>query len=247
MSCDELRDDYATYVLGALDGPELDELREHLARHCETCTAGVHTAQNLVARMATAVKQVDPPKRLRSRVIALVQPDVRGSRLAWLFALTTAFSLFVAVHIWLRHQESHREFDAYVEKTNDRYNQLHAQNTRLNETLALLEDPAAKEVTFGKGARGRVVISPRHGVAFSGQNLAALAPGKTYEMWIIPKGGKPVPAGTFAPSPDGSAVHLQPGPIDIASTAAVAVSIEQEGGVVSPTADQIIIVAPVGQ
>ncbi len=77
--------------------------------------------------------------------------------------------------------------------------------------------------------------------------MAALAPGKTYEMWIIPKGGKPVPAGTFAPSADGSALHLRTGAVDIASTAAVAVSIENEGGVSSPTANQIIIAAPVGQ
>jgi anti-sigma-K factor RskA len=243
MTCDELKDDYGTYVLGSLDGQELAELREHLGRQCATCTAGVRSAQNVVSRMATAVTMVDPPKRLRARVIALVSPDARGNRMAWLFALTTALSLFVAVHIWLRHQESHREFEAFEQ----RFNQLQADNTRLNETLALLDDPAAKEVTFGKGAKGRVVISPKHGVAFSGQNLAALAPGKTYEMWIIPKGGKPVPAGTFEPSPDGSALHLQTGPVDLASTAAVAVSIENAGGVASPTADQIIIVAPVGQ
>ena len=144
----------------------------------------------------------------------------------------------------MRDEAIHRKsFDVWLPK----YNRLQADNARLNETLALLEDPAAKEVTFGKGARGRVVISPKHGEAFSGQNMAALAPGKTYEMWIIPKGGKPVPAGTFAPSADGSALHLQAGTVDVASTAAVAVSIEKEGGVASPTADQIIIVAPVGQ
>ncbi len=243
MTCDELKDDYATYALGSLDGPELAELREHLGRQCETCTAGVRNANSLVARMATAAKLVDPPKRLRARVIALVKPDSRGTRMAWLFALTTALSLFVAVHIWLRHNEMRQVF----ERENQKWIQQNAELARLNETLALLEDPAAREVTFGKGARGRVVISPKHGVAFSGQNLAALAPGKTYEMWIIPKGGKPVPAGTFAPSADGSALHMQPGPVDLATTAAVAVSIEQEGGVASPTAGQIIIVAPVGQ
>jgi anti-sigma-K factor RskA len=243
MTCDELKDDYAAYALGVLDGPELDELREHLARECQNCTPGVRGAQGLVARMATAVTQVDPPKRLRARVIALVSPDKRGSFMNWTLAFVTALSVMFSVHIWLRHSEMHQVFI----REDQKWRQQNAELARLNETLALLEDPAAREVTFGKGARGRVVISPRHGVAFSGQNMASLAPGKTYEMWIIPKGGKPVPAGTFAPSADGSALHLQPGPVDLASTAAVAVSIEQEGGVASPTADQIIIVAPVGQ
>jgi anti-sigma-K factor RskA len=243
MNCNELQDDYGTYALGALEGPELDELRAHLSRRCESCTAGVSQAEGLIAAMATAVKQVDPPKRLRARVIGLVKQDVRATRLNWGLALATALSVFFAVHIWMRHSEMHAVF----EREDAKWRQQKVELARLNETLALLEDPAAKEVTFGKGAKGRVVISPRHGVAFSGQNMAALAPGKTYEMWIIPKGGKPVPAGTFAPTPDGSALHLQPGPVDIATTAAVAVSIENEGGVASPTADQIIIVAPVGQ
>lgn len=243
MTCDELKDDYASYALGALDGPELDELREHLGRRCEACSAGVRSARGLAARMATAVNLVDPPKRLRARVIALVQPEKRGSWLIRVLAGVTALSVFFTVHIWLRHSEMHQVFMQAEEK----WQRQNAELARLNETLALLEDPGAKEVTFGKGARGRVVLSPKHGVAFAGQNMAALAPGKIYEMWIIPKGGKPVPAGTFAPSADGSALHLQPGPVDIASTAAVAVSIEKEGGVDSPTADQIIIVAPVGQ
>ena len=163
--------------------------------------------------------------------------------MAWLFALAAAFSLFVAVYFGIESRQTLHGLEALQLANADQKLQL----SRLNETLALLQDPSAKEVTFGKGARGRVVISPKHGVAFSGQNMAALAPGKTYEMWIIPKGGKPVPAGTFEPSADGVAMHLQAGPVDIASTAAVAVSIEQAGGVASPTPDQIIIVAPVGQ
>lgn len=241
MTCDELRDDYEIYALGSLDGEELAELRSHLGRNCPNCTAGVRDANALVAAMTGAVKLVDPPKGLRKRVIGMVAQEERGSRMAWLFALTTALSLFVAVHIWMRHEESHQEFLAFERQ----HNQLQSDYNRLNEMLALLQDPAAKEVTFGKGARGRVVISPKHGVAFTGQNMAALAPGKTYEMWIIPKGGAPVPAGTFGVSADGSAVHVQPGPVNLASTAAVAVSIEREGGVSSPTKDQIIIVAPV--
>jgi anti-sigma-K factor RskA len=236
MTCDELKDDYGAYALGALDGDVLQELREHLGRQCENCTPGVRQAEGMIARMALAVTPVDPPKRLRKRVIALVNPRSSGSLWLWAMTAVAALSVLYAVYLW-----------SILGETFARDKRVQAENARMNETLALLEDPSAKEVTFGKGARGRVVISPKHGVAFSGQNMAALAPGKTYEMWIIPKGGKPVPAGTFEPSPDGSALHLQTGPVDVASTAAVAVSIEQQGGVASPTADQIIIVAPVGQ
>jgi len=75
MTCDELKDDYAAYALGALDGPELEELREHLGRQCENCTPGVRSALSLVARMSTAVTPMEPPARLRKRVIALVEEE----------------------------------------------------------------------------------------------------------------------------------------------------------------------------
>jgi hypothetical protein len=244
MTCNELKADYETYALGALDGAELAELREHLSRNCENCAPGVGRALALVARVSAGVTQVDPPKRLRARVIGLVNPDEGRSRLGWLAALAiTAAGLVAVGYMGFEAQRAAGELEAARQTSARRQNEI----ARLNETLALLEDPVAREVTFGKGANGRIVISPSHGVAFSGQNLAALAPGKTYEMWIIPKRGKPVPAGTFAPAADGSALHVRTGPVDPDATAAVAISIENAGGVASPTTDQIIIVAPVGQ
>lgn len=243
MTCDELSQDYGPYAIGALDGEELDELRAHLGRGCQNCTPGVREAEAVVAQMAAAVKLVDPPKRLRTRVVALVNPDSAKPRIGRLWILAAAFSLFAAAYLAVQLRQTRGELASLSGETT----RSRAEVARLNETLSLLEDPAAREVTFGKGARGRIVISPNRGVAFSGQNLAALPSGKTYEMWIIPKAGKPVPAGIFTPSPDGVALHIQSGPVDLATTAAVAVSIENAGGVQSPTADQIIIVAPVGQ
>jgi len=228
MTCDELKDDYATYALGSLDGETLAELREHLSRQCENCTPGVRQARETVARLALAVTPVNPPKRLRRRVIALVNPNA-VSRWNIALVLVTALSIIFAVHIWLRHQESHREFNAFLAKFND-----------MQAKLAVLEDPLAKEVTFGKGARGRVVVSPQHGVAFSGQNLAALPSGKTYEMWII-RGGTPAPAGLFSSDLQGNAIHLYRPPAAPTESDVVAVTLEAAGGVAAPTSTPIIV------
>jgi anti-sigma-K factor RskA len=62
-------------------------------------------------------------------------------------------------------------------------------------------------------------------------------------MWVIPAGGKPVPAGLFQTESNGTAVHLQKGPVDVAATGAIAVTLEAEGGAPQPTS-QPIIVAP---
>ena len=45
-------------------------------------------------------------------------------------------------------------------------------------------------------------------------NLPPAPAGKIYEMWMIPKGGKPVPAGLFQSESTGAAMHIQPGPVD---------------------------------
>jgi anti-sigma-K factor RskA len=62
-------------------------------------------------------------------------------------------------------------------------------------------------------------------------------------MWVIPKGGKPVPAGLFQSESDGTAMHIQRGSVDLSATAAVAVTMEDEAGAQEPTSP-ILIVAP---
>ena len=48
------------------------------------------------------------------------------------------------------------------------------------------------------------------------------------------KGGKPVPAGLFQSAADGTAMHVLPGPMDVAGTAAVAVTLERAAGATEP-------------
>jgi hypothetical protein len=119
--------------------------------------------------------------------------------------------------------------------------------TRLNEALALLNEPETRQVTFGEGApqppRGRVFVNPKTGVLLLASNLPAAPAGKTYEMWLIPKSGNPVPAGLFQSDTQGAALHLQRLPVDIASTKAVAVTLEPAGGVPQPTSQPVIVAA----
>ena len=74
-------------------------------------------------------------------------------------------------------------------------------------------------------------------------NLPALAPRKIYEMWVIPKGGSPRPAGLFQPDASGGGVNIMSGPVELSALYAVAVTIEPEAGSRAPTS-QPIIVAP---
>ena len=65
-------------------------------------------------------------------------------------------------------------------------------------------------------------------------------------MWVIPKGGAPRPAGVFYPNPDGTAVHILAGAVDLASLSAVAVTVEPEAGSPAPTSPIIIAASIAG-
>ena len=65
-------------------------------------------------------------------------------------------------------------------------------------------------------------------------------------MWVIPKGGAPRPAGLFQANPDGTAVHILAGALDLASLNAVAVTVEPAAGSPAPTSPIIIAASVAG-
>jgi anti-sigma-K factor RskA len=115
---------------------------------------------------------------------------------------------------------------------------------RARPRLAWVAAAAAACVALGLGVWGATkpthsrtlaAVLVVHGTNAS-LNLSGLpAPphGKTYEAWVIPAGGRPQPAGTFA----GRSVRLlRPVP----KGAVVAVTVERAGGVKAPTTTPIV-------
>ena len=248
MTCDELRDSYELYTLGLADGPEALEIRAHLDRNCATCVPGVRGARELISIIGATAPEVEPPARLRKRVMAIAGGQA-ASRWNWspVWAAVAAGLLIAAVVFNVR---ARRASDALAQasaelrrvelESADRAHEL----ARLNEAFAILNQPEAKQVVFGGATpqppRGRVFLDPARGVLLLASNLPPAPAGKAYEMWVIPKGGKPVPAGLFQSAADGTAMHVQPGPVNIGGTAVVAVTLEPAAGVPQPTSTPII-------
>ena len=82
-------------------------------------------------------------------------------------------------------------------------------------------------------------MSPGKGVVFIGASLPRLDAGKTFELWVIPAKGNPVPAGLFQSQPDATEVFVRPGPVE--NAAAIAVTVEPEGGSPQPTTTPFIV------
>lgn len=236
MTPEELRDQSDLYAFGLLDGPELLAYQEELRTNPEARAAAREGAA-LVARLSGMVQMVDPPSRLRSRVLAMIDParGAKKSPFGWALVFAASSLMLLVVAGMLSYQINRlslaRREDA----------------ARFAATAALMASPDTREVTFGQGApkppRGRVFVNPR-GVVLLAANLELLPAGKTYEMWIIPKGQKPVPAGLFEAKADGTAVHVDSESVDVAGVGAVAVTVEATGGASQPTTTPIIV-APV--
>jgi Anti-sigma-K factor rskA, C-terminal len=240
MTCEELRPDYLFYALGTLEEPERGELRAHLARGCDQCTAGMREARSLVFSIGAVTEGPEPPRALRARVLA-VAGAAPARRWNWLTAwVTLAAASFAAFGLFLFQQRAHRQDIALMRIEIERSN---VEAAELREALALIQAPETREVTFGQGQpappRGRVFIHPS-GVLLVASHLPAPPAGKTYEMWII-RGGKPAPAGLFHSDAQGNAIHLYrpqaaPAPSDV-----VAVTLETAAGVDAPTSTPIIV------
>lgn len=229
MNCDELREHYDLYALDIAEEPERSEIRAHLERGCEVCIAGVRNSLEAVALVGASAPLAEPSPRLRRRILAAVGPERRKPAWIALWAMAAAIvAMFLVLSFVLR----------------DRYHYVD-EAVRSREALAILYGPRTVEASFGGAQplppRGRVFVNPSQGVLLIASNLAPAPVDKTYEMWLIPKGAKPVPAGLFQPKIDGLAMHVRPGTVDVASTAAVAVTIESKAGAAQPTTTPIIV------
>jgi Anti-sigma-K factor rskA len=240
MNHPELRDHYELFALGLADDPERSEIREHLSRGCEICMSEMRKATELTALVGATAPPAAPTPKLRRRILASTGYEPR--RLVWnLLAVATAvLACFAAVYFSGRENQYAQESAALREQLRRQTIDL----TRLNEAFAILSSPDTTVTSFGTGPappKGKVFVNARQGVLLIASNLPPAPSGKTYEMWVIPKTGQPAPAGLFQSQPDGSAMHIERGLVDVAAAGAVAVTLESEGGALQPTSTPLIV------
>jgi hypothetical protein len=244
MNCGELRDHYDLYSLDIAEEPERGEIRAHLARGCAVCMAGVKRSMEITALVGTAAPQAQPSPKLRRRILASVGSNER--RFAWMpvLALVAAFLLVVVgARLIVRGNRAEATLLALTRAQS-------AEIARLTQAFAIVSGPRTTEVSFGgaqpRPPEGKVFLNAARGVLLIASNLPRTPADKIYEMWIIPRGAKPVPAGLFQSQDDGSAMHVRAGAVDLASTAAVAVTVENQAGADQPTTTPLIMAAVKG-
>jgi hypothetical protein len=214
------------------------------------CAPRYRQALEMAAALGALTPAAEPPRRLRRRLLASVGAERTGWQ--WTAAWAAVTSCLVLALLWVsiqdrRHAGELRAARDELRQTAASLARAQAGAARLEDALTLLEEPETRQVIFGgktpQPPRGRVFVNPRRGVVLVASNLPPAPPGRIYEMWLVPKSGAPRPAGLFQSAESGSALHLYSGPVDLAATAAVAVTIEPESGSPAPTTTPLFAAA----
>lgn len=242
MTHEEMRDMYELYALGVLEPAERAEIDEHLATGCDTCRQSVKRAALTNSVLLSFAPEVAPPRSAKKKLMAGI--GVPQKNWGWLAWAAVSAGLLVTT-MWFSTEEHRRTTELALAR--DQVREINSKLSGVQQVVDFLNSPDTKQVNFGAGQiqppKGNVFINPKNGVLLLATNLPQLPQGKIYQMWVIPKGGAPKPAGLFQSDSRGSAVYVQSGPVDLAATGAVAVTVEPSAGSAAPTTTPIIVAA----
>ena len=137
-----------------------------------------------------------------------------------------------------------RQSDSMALRMAKLQNQFNAQSIELqkaHEIVATLTAPDAQVVPVvapnaPPQPQGKAIyVRDRSSLLFIASNLPAPPPQKTYELWLIPTQGAPIPAGVFKPNAHGNATVVNPPLPANVQAKAFAITVEPEGGSITPT------------
>jgi anti-sigma-K factor RskA len=261
---DELREQAELYVLGALPPVDRDAFEAHLAS-CAECTASVKSLSPVTHALAYVAPQHEPPSALRARVVHSVSgaplkaaPTPRpiaarpSTALPWLAA---AASLVLAAALGMYSLNLRSRIGALelrLQEATDRATAGERQLADLRRVaddaqsqLAVLVAPDLQRIDLAGQPRApqasaRAFWSRSRGLVFTASNLPAAPAGKTYQLWVLTKQPAPISAGLFKPDPQGRVAAVFETPLELPQPIGMAVTLEQDGGVPSPTGEKYL-------
>lgn len=260
---EQFAEDLALYALDALTGEERANLEKHLAT-CAACKLELEQLRGDGAMLALATIGPKPPLRARQRLLDAVAKEATQSplsqekrratlaevregradrfarRRSWWGVLgwaATAAVIVFAASLWKENLALKQTLASARSQAAETTREMEA----IRKIVAPIVEPEAQRVTL---VSVKTPIQPqgkafylrnRSSLVFVANNMPTLPPQKSYELWLIPTQGAPIPAGVFKPDAHGSATVVNP-PLPAGTEAkAFAITVENEAGSNSPT------------
>jgi anti-sigma-K factor RskA len=133
---------------------------------------------------------------------------------------------------------------ALNEELNDESNlvkNLAAKASKAQQVLEVLTAPGAQRITLTDGKipaepiAHATYLQERGGLVLLAANLKTLPADKTYELWVMPVDGAPVPAGLFRADAGGNATVILPQLSPGLAAKTLVITVEKAGGASAPT------------
>lgn len=244
------------HELGTLADAEKSEL-EHLLHQADpAATAALAEARETLGVIGLSAPYAEPPARVKHALMEQVQaenpvhavapviesdPFSRRAALAWAIAAGIMLFAFLQFRQIQELRNMVGELKTQTTTLAEERNQLAENSERFERILAIISGPETRTVSLSapESPAMHAYWNEQHGLMLTGDNLPVSAPGRTLQLWVIPKQGNPISVDVFQPTQAGRALLLSRPGIALADANLLAITDEPAGGSPQPTTTPI--------
>jgi hypothetical protein len=247
------------YFLDALDESELKEFTEAIEGGNQEYIEIFSSLQNTVLYLPLSVDQIEPPKYIRTKLLANIKSNAGPQKLSIIdklisisglknptiaFAVSIILAIGIAVLAYISYQN-----ESTIKHQNNLIVQLKDEVQKNNEILKVL---SAKNINViimsglevNPAGYGKMILDPSKKQAIMQvSNLPETSKDKDYQLWVI-KDSKPISNGVFAISNEKENNYFMITILsvqDLKNINAFAITLEPKGGVPQPTGKMYLL------
>lgn len=253
LTCDEVRDLAASFVLGALDDDEADAVRAHLA-DCPDAHAEIAELGGVLPVLAASVPQVEPRPALKAGILAAAAADLESRSATPVVAPPLAFPSADERAERVAARRGGSGTGAWVLRIaavlaiallggwnlllQGQLDQARTYEQQVAAVLDVAAQPGALTAVLtaegGSGPSGLAAVAADGAVTLAMRGLTPTTGDQVYEAWAIGGDGTPVPLGGFKVGEAGIALFEGDGlPTDPGLV--LALTLEPRPGATAPT------------
>jgi anti-sigma-K factor RskA len=221
LTCEETETLLPEYALGALDADEAAAVVRHLG-DCREHAASLDAYQAVGDGLSASVPLVDPPARLKARVLSSVAAPRRAARRAWPGWVVAAAAAAVALVLGFQAASLQRQLDEL--------------DARRRQVEAIADRPDAHMIPLaaetGVTAKGVLIYADYEAVVWA-VALPATQGEEVYQCWWITGDNQRISGGTFR-AREGGSVWIVSIPENVERFRRIAITREPDDGGTEP-------------